>query len=423
MSEDRYRQLVRAGLASWVEEVPEGREWSELEEVPRITTKPASRGVPGWIVAVGAAAVVMAVFGVTLLLSPAEETPTASTAPTVTSVAADAEPPVLELQTNSHVYFSDGFGLLTEVDIDARSVTVHDLPELAPGDPLYKLISRGDVLVFYGQTDVGPATYAVDPDTPGSPTLIDDEAWFFVPSAVEDRVWITDLDESSPDTVRALESVREVAVDGTVTTPDVAPPDGRWPVAALDDGLVFQGDDVLEVWDPETQEFVATLPGPFPVAAWGNRIVTCGQELVGDVVVDECGQLELIDLDADTRRTIDVPIGVVSVDGYGGAFSPDSRYVAVPGRLTELPITESTELVVVLVDFVAGESTVIPGTYTTNRVAFPRVAWSSDGEWLLMGPFAGESDIGELRAYRPDDETAYRIPVAVENGYFGMAAS
>jgi hypothetical protein len=140
-------------------------------------------------------------------------------------------------------------------------------------------------------------------------------------------------------------------------------------------------------------------------------------------VVDECSQLELIDLDADTRRTIDVPIGVVSVDGYGGAFSPDGRYVAVPGRLTELPITESTELVVVLVDFVAEESSVIPGTYTTNRVAFPRVAWSSDGEWLLMEPFAGESDIRELRAYRPDDETAYRIPVEGENGYFGMAAS
>lgn len=413
MSEDSYRRLVRAGLAPWVKEVPEGREWSELEEVSPVVPRPARRSVPGWIVAVGAAAVVTAVFGVTSLLSPTEETPTASTTPTVTSAAIDMEPPVLDLQTNSRVYFSDGFGLLTEVGVDARSVSVHELPELAPGDPLYKLVSRGDVLVFYGETDVGPATFAVDPDSPSSPTLIDDEAWFFVPSAVESRVWIAVLDPSSPDTIRALKAVREVTVDGTVTTPDVAPPEGRWPVAAVDDGLVFQGEDVLEIWDPETQEFVETIPGPFPVAVWGNRIVACGQ----------CDQLELVDLDADTKRTIDVPVGVASVDGYGGAFSPDGRFVAVPGFLTEGPLTLETELVVVLVDFETGEATVIPGTLTVNRFAFPGVVWSSDGEWVFMGPFTVDDDSGELRVYRPGDETAYRIPIEVENEYFGMAAS
>ncbi len=323
----------------------------------------------------------------------------------------DEEPPRLDQVTNARVHFSDGFGLLTEVDIDAGSVTLHEVPELAPGDPLYKLVSRGDVLVFYGQTDIGPAAFAVDPDSPGSPVLIDDEAWFFVPSAVEDRVWIAVLDPSSPETIRALKSVREVTVDGVVTTPDVAPPDGRWPVAAVDDGLVFQGDDVLEIWDPESQEFLETFPGPFPVAAWGNRLVTCTQ----------CDQLHLIDLDADTRRTIDVPIGVAWVDGYDGAFSPDGRYVAVPGGLTGGPLTPETELVVVLVDFEAGSATVIPGTLTQNRFTFPQVAWSSDGEWVFMGPFAVEDDSGELRAYRPGDATAYRIPIELANEYFGMA--
>ena len=138
------------------------------------------------------------------------------------------------------------------------------------------------------------------------------------------RIWIAVLDQTSPATVRALKAVREVTVDGVVTTDDVPTPDGRWPVAADDDGLIFQGEEVLDVWDPETQEFVETLPGPFPVAVWRNRIVTCGP----------CDQLNLIDLEADTLRTIDVPVGVASVDGYGGAFSPDGRYVAVPGFLT-----------------------------------------------------------------------------------------
>lgn len=420
MSEDRYRQLVRAGLAPWVEDVPDGREWNELKDVGATARKSRTK-VPGWVIAVGAAAIVLAVFGVPSLLTPGEEMLTATTNPTVTSGAVDSEPPVLDQDTNSTVYISTDHQL-TVVDVDARVATVHDLPELAPGDPLYRLVRRGGRFAFYGQTDTGPAVFTIDPSSPASPSLIDDTAWFFVPSAVDDRVWIADLDESSPDTVRALESVREVAVDGTVTSPDVAPPGGRWPVAAVADGLVFQGDDVLEVWDPETQEFVATLPGPFPVAVWGNRIVTCGQELLGDVVVDECSQVNLIDLDADTRRTIDVPAGVVSVDGYGGAFSPDGRHVAVPGRLTAPPITESTELVVILVDFDAGESSVIPGTQTKNRFAFPGVAWSSDGEWLIMGPFTNESNIAELRAYRPGDETAYRIPIEVENEIFGLAA-
>lgn len=192
----------------------------------------------------------------------------------------------------------------------------------------------------------------------------------------------------------------------------MVPPDGRWPVAAVDDGLVFQGDDVLEIWDPDSQEFLETFPGPFPVAAWRNRLVTCTQ----------CDQLHLIDLGADTRRTIDVPIGVAWVNGYDGAFSPDGRYVAVPGGLTGGPLTPETELVVVLVDFEAGTATVIPGTLTQNRFTFPRVAWSSDGEWLFMGPFAADGDQGELRAYRPGDETAYRVPIEVENEYFGMAA-
>jgi hypothetical protein len=196
-----------------------------------------------------------------------------------------------------------------------------------------------------------------------------------------------------------------------VTTADVAPPEGRRPLAAVDDGLVFQEDDLLEIWDPRTREFVETLPGPFPVAAWGNRIVTCGQ----------CDQLQLVDLDADTQRTIDIPTGVASVSA-NGVFSPDGRYMAMPGFLTEGPLTTDTELVVVLVDFETGEASVIPGTLTKNRFAFPGIAWSPDGQWVFMGPFTVDDDSGEVRAYRPNDETAYRIPIEVENEYFGMAA-
>lgn len=320
------------------------------------------------------------------------------------------KPPILEQTTDSHVYFRTDTHL-TVVDIDGDSVTVHELPELAPGDALYLLVRRGEELVFYGETELGAAVYALDPTAPTSPVLID-EAWFFIPSAAENRVWLAILNESSPETVRALKAVREVTVDGVVTTDDIPPPDGRWPVAAVDAGLVFQGDQILEVWDPETQEFVDTLPGPFPVAVWRNRIVTCGQ----------CNQLNLIDLEADTRRTVDIPVGVVSVNGYGGAFSPDGRFVAVLGLLTGGPLTSETGLVVVLVDFEAGTTSVVPGTVAKNRFTFPQVAWSSDGEWLFMGPFDTGGETGELRAYRPGDDSVYRVPIEIANEYFDMAA-
>jgi hypothetical protein len=322
----------------------------------------------------------------------------------------DGEAPPLDQATGSHVYLSTDTQL-TVVDIDAGSVTVHDLPELAPGDPLYRLIWRGDKLVFYGGTDVGPAVFTLDPATPTSPTLIDDDAWFFIPSSVDDRVWVAGLDVSSPETVRALDTVREVTVDGVVTTPHVAPPDGRWPVAAVDDGLVFQGDDVLEIWDPETQEFVDILPGPFPVAVWGNRIVACGA----------CDQLDLIDLDADTARTIDVPVGVAFVDGYEGAFSPEGRYVAVPGWLTGGPLTAETRVALVLVDFESGTASVVPGI-PPSLDDYSQVVWSTSGDWVFYSVGALAPDTGQLYAYRPGDDTAYRVPVVLDRPYYGMSA-
>lgn len=322
----------------------------------------------------------------------------------------DDEAPLLDQATGSRVYLSTDIQL-TVVDVDSGIATVHDLPELAPGDPLYRLVWRDDKLVFYGQTDVGPAVFTLDPATPTSPALIDDDAWFFIPSAVEDRVWVAGLDPSSPETVRALETLREVTVEGAITTPHVAPPDGRWPVAALDDGLVFQGDQVLEVWDPNTQQFVDTLPGPFPVAARGNRIVTCGQ----------CDQLDLIDLDADTARTIEVPVGVASVDGYGGAFSPDGRYVAVAGRLTRGPLTAESRVVLVLIDFESGTASVVPGMPPMPD-DYPQVVWTTNGDWLFYSVGSHEDETGRLFAFRPGDQTGYQVPVILGRPYYGMAS-
>lgn len=330
--------------------------------------------------------------------------------PTTLPSAEFGQPPTLETATDSVLFFSTA-RRLTVVDVDAGSVVVHDVPALAPGDPPYRLVRRGGKLVFYGQTAEGPAAFAFDPSTPSSPIMID-EAWFFIPSPVEDRVWLAILDESSPSTERALQSVREVTVDGLVTVDDIRPPDGRWPVGAVNDGLLFQGDQALEVWDVEAREFTAILPGLFPVATWQNRIVSC----------IECDGLELIDLDTDTRLTLDLPPDVAYVASYGGAFAPDGRYVAVPGFLTsEESATETAGVGVVLVDFETGNASLVPGMSHAQK-AYPQLAWSPDGEWLFYSVGAFYAETGQLFAFHPGDPTAYSVPVVLDGQYYGMAA-
>ena len=72
---------------------------------------------------------------------------------------------------------------------------------------------------------------------PGFDVLVRDSL-FFVPSSAPDRVWVGIVEGSQDD--GRLTAVREVAIDGRVTVPDTRPPDGAWPVAAVDGNLVFQ---------------------------------------------------------------------------------------------------------------------------------------------------------------------------------------
>ena len=413
MHEDPYRQVARSGLAPLVHDVPPGPDWDDLE-VPAPTRQ--RRRPAGWLIAVGAAVLVL-VLGVPAALW-VDRASDPVVAPVRPEGPAMSETPVLAEATDSFVYLSTD-NRLTVVDIDSAEATVHRVPELAPGDPLYRLIRRGDRLVFYGQTETGPAAFAVEANTPTEPGLIG-EAWFFIPGATDDTIWLALLEESSPDTVRALASIREVTVDGTVVTGDVVPPDGRWPTAAVDAGLLFQGDEELELWDPHIGRFIDSVPGPFPVATWRNRMVTCQQ----------CGELHLIDLDAGTDRVVELPPGVATVSGYGGTFSDDGRYAAVIGYDTEGPISPLSAISVVLIDFDTATAATVPGIGTEasdvvssdpgNR--YPQLAWNTDGTWLFFSVGSLNAENGQLFAYRPGDDTAFTVPIALDGKYYGMAA-
>jgi len=130
--------------------------------------------------------------------------------------------------------FLAGDGELTVVDVGARTSERLEFPQLRPGDPPYRIVRRANRLVLYGGD-----TYALDLDLRSPPEKLG-QSWFFIPSSKPDRVWLARLDSESPETVRALESVREVTVEGRVTVPEVVPLGGRWPVGAVDDALVFE---------------------------------------------------------------------------------------------------------------------------------------------------------------------------------------
>ncbi len=184
----------------------------------------------------------------------------------------------------------------------------------------------------------------------------------------------------------------------------MAPPDGWWPVAALSDGLLFQGDGTLELWDPATERFVDTLPGPFPVATWNNRLVSC----------DQCDEIHLIDIDEHTDRIVTTPPGIKTISGYGGAFSPDGRSAAVPGYDTAGHITDETAVSVVLIDFVTGSARVIPDS-RRDEWTNPQLAWAD--EWLFY------ADNGDFWAYQVRGESIYRrLGVEIGGPYYGMAA-
>ncbi|MEX1133402.1 MAG: hypothetical protein WED83_01000 [Acidimicrobiia bacterium] len=332
--------------------------------------------------------------------------PSDQTSSTTGTTLESSSLPLLTEQTGSFVYLTTD-QTLTVVDVDSAVVTVHGMSELAPGDPPYRIVSRGDRLVFYGQTQTDPAVYVLDPSEPLTPVLIA-EAWFFVPSAEEDRVWLAlNHDNAGP-----LESVREVTADGTVVTAEVPISHAGWLVGALTAGLLIQGDSSLDVWDPNTQALVDHLPDPFPVATWHNRVATCA---------GSCSQLELFDLDTETHVVVDAPTGSMSFDGYGGAFSPDGRYVAVTTYSNEAPITADTPVAVTLIDFESGTADaakIIPGSQQGQQ-SYPMVAWSLDSEWVFF--YNWSAGTGHLVAYRPGDQSAYTVAVDLDGLYYGIA--
>ena len=278
----------------------------------------------------------------------------------------------------------------------ARHLQVH---ELSPGDAAHRVVWRGGRFVFWGY-----ATYAAaDPAAPLE--RIADDTWFFIPSAHRDRVWVAVLDPGSPATVNALKGVREITVDGDVTVPDVDPPGGRWPLAAVTAGLLFERDGRWSVWDPRRGETVRRLDlGAALGPTHGDTVASCA--------ADPCAELRLTDARSGRQRIARAPEGK-AFQLWNAAFSPDGRRLAAPVTdASASPVESPSDLA--LVDVRSLESRIVPGSTVSPYYVF--TAWSSTGDQVFIT--GGERfEPRTIVAYRIGDETARPLDVEVGDFY------
>ena len=279
-----------------------------------------------------------------------------------------------------------GDGELWVVEVNTGSVRRIAMPELSPGDAPHRIVRRDDKLVAWGYQ-----TLVLDPDFDYPPSVLAPDSFIFIPSAVEDRVWTGIPNQEGTETA-CLQGVREMSVDGEVTEPDTAPPGCRWPVAAVEEGLVFQmSDDTLEVWDPRSRAVIRRLPGVFPLAWQGHRLAWCDAQ---------CVDVHITDFSSGEDQMTPPPQGISLVQGYEGAFSPDGRHLALVGLTAE--DFNRAEGQLVLVDVETGEIEAIQGTVVQHGYNF--VDWAMSGESVFIT--GGERfERRRLIEYRPADDT------------------
>ncbi|HEV2755309.1 MAG TPA: hypothetical protein VG318_05985 [Actinomycetota bacterium] len=236
-------------------------------------------------------------------------------------------------------------------------------PQLGPGDPPHRIVARGPRLVAWGYE-----TYSVDPKLKRPPSVLVDDSFFFLPSANRNRVWVAIPDDEREDE-GIVATVHEITSGGKRTSRDVRPPGGRWPEAAVDDGLLFHRKGDVVVWDPVKRRVVHRLAGGDLGPTHGNRLASCDFG---------CRKLRLVNVASGRTIFVEPPEGFVSFRAWDAAFSRDGRTLGVPVR--ERGNAGSVSLALVDVD--SGVATAVPGTST--EMAYNFVAWDAAGEHVFF---------------------------------------
>ncbi|MBW3664984.1 MAG: hypothetical protein KY469_17960 [Actinobacteria bacterium] len=195
-------------------------------------------------------------------------------------------------------------GTVRIIDVDARRERRLEVPEVSPGDALFRLEPVAGRLVFWG----GDITYALDPDDGRVSEL--GRALQFVPAAEAGRVWLLGGTWEAP-------TIRQVELEGNVTVPEVPMSGGL--AGAVDGAVIREG--VVDVWDPVTDEVIADLGPAWVIATHGSRVAAC--------TPPACRAVRIRDVATGDQTVVEPDATLREFHGSRGRFSPDGRRLAV----------------------------------------------------------------------------------------------
>jgi hypothetical protein len=218
---------------------------------------------------------------------------------------------------------------------------------------------------------------------------------FFLPSVRPDRVWVVDIDPR----FSIVRAVREVTVDGVTVVPAIVPSRRRWPLGAVDDGLLLATTHGLDVWNPHTGRLVRHLyvdPGTLGPTS-GRVVLTCTDA--------DCLALRFTDSESGAMRDVPAPPGT-RFEPWDAAFSPDGRLLAVPVHSTRHGLRR-----LALVDVPGGRVAVVPGSGVPG--GYTLVTWAASGRDVFLTGGGAQSPHRVLLGFRLGAPRAQAINVRV----------
>jgi hypothetical protein len=271
-----------------------------------------------------------------------------------------------------------GNGELWVVDVAHQRARHLTRPLLDVGDAPHRILARGRRLVMGSQYG---------------------DSAFFLPSLRRDRVWVVDVGARDA----AVRAVREVSVDGVTTVAASIPPQRRWPLAAVDGGLLLAARSGLDLWDPRSGRLVRNLPvdsgtlGPTS----GHVIVSCTEP--------GCHALQLTDSRSGATRVVHAP-PAFTFEPWGAAFAPGGELLGVPVR-----VVADGPRQLALVDIGRARVAIVPRSSVSP--GYTLVAWSASGEDVFLTGGGAYATPRVLVGYRRGAPGAQPIRVRVGDFY------
>jgi hypothetical protein len=259
------------------------------------------------------------------------------------------------------------------------------------------LHTTADRVVYIGYTRAASIAFALDPARPRRPKRLGG-AHDLVPSRTPGRVWLAAIPRCR--NVRSLRSVREVTMDGQVTSRSRGPVPGIDLIGAVEGGLVLQRNaGGLVAWNPSSGRILWRRRKAFALASAGRVVVWC--PLRG------CARgIHISDLQGGSRLVR--PTSLSFANSFTGALAPDGSALAVPVE------TPSGAGRLALVDTGTGRVETVPRSRLSEN--FPVIAWSPDG-WVFFN--AGG---GTIMAHRPGAEGTVELRARLPREILQLAA-